>query len=140
MLKKLFTTLLVAGTFALTACQANISSGSSKNKLTSAGYTVEVYSEAEAKVRIANLNYEGVSFTDALYAEKGTGENKDLLIAIYFPSIDAADSFVSKNNHENLGLLNSFGDRNLGENLTKKVGVHNNVAYVGSVTSFAAAF
>ena len=36
--------------------------------------------------------------------------------------------------------MNDYGSSNLGENLTKKVGSHNNVAYVGSETSFDAAF
>ena len=81
-----------------------------------------------------------VTFTDALFAEKGAGENKDLLVAFYFANMDAAESFISKNSHENLTILNHYGEVNLGEKLEKKVGQHNNVAYVGSNTSFAAAF
>ena len=140
-MKKLLATLLIAGSLAITACQPNIyTSSDAKGKLSSKEYTVEVYAEAEAKQRLANLNYEGVTFTDALYAEKGKDDDKDLLIAFFFASVDDATNFTDKNNHENLGMLDDYGAKNLGANLKKKVGTHNNVAYIGSETSFAAAF
>ena len=140
-MKKLLATLLVAGSLAMTACQPNIyTSSDAKGKLSSKEYTVEVYGEEEAKKRISELNYDGVTFTDALYAEKGKDDDKDLLIAFFFTSIDAATNFTDKNNHENLGMLDDYGAKNLGANLKKKVGTHNNVVYIGSETSFAAAF
>ena len=46
------------------------------------------------------------------------------------------DKFVDAN----IGLMNDYGSSNLGENLPKKVGSYNNMAYVGSETSFDAAF
>lgn len=140
-MKKLFAMLFTAGALALTACQPNIySANDTQAKLKDKGYTVEVFSYEEAKVRIKNLNYDIVSFNNAVYAEKGTEENKDLLIAFYFATIDDASKFMDGNNYENMGLLNTFGQNNLGSNLTVKVGTHNNVAYVGSQTSFSAAF
>lgn len=136
-MKRLISTLLMAGAFALCACTpTSYSAEGSKSKLSGNGYTVEVYSYEEAKARISGLNYDIAEFTNALYAEKGADENKDLILAFYFKSIGECDKFVN----ENIGQLNNFADKNLGENLTKKVGSHNNVAYVGSETSFASAF
>ncbi|MBR0193971.1 MAG: hypothetical protein IJQ40_01060, partial [Bacilli bacterium] len=114
----------------------NYSAEGSKSKLSSNGYTVEVYSSEEAKSRIKGLDYSVAEFTNALYAEKGADENKDLFLAFYFKSISDCDKFVDAN----IVLMNDYGSANLGENLTKKVGSHNNVAYVGSETSFDAAF
>jgi len=136
-MKRLISTLLMAGAFALCACApTNYSAEGSKSKLSGKGYTVEVYSFEEAKARISGLNYDVAEFNNALYAEKGADENKDFILAFYFKSIGDCDKFVN----ENIGQLNNFGDRTLGENLTKKVGSHNNVAYVGSETSFSNAF
>ena len=136
-MKRLVSSLLLAGAFALCACApTSYTADGSKSKLTSKGYTVEVYSVEEAKARISGLNYDVAEFTNALYAEKGAEENKDLILAFYFKSIGDCDKFVN----ENIGLLSNYGDKYLGENLTKKVGSHNNVAYVGSETSFTAAF
>lgn len=68
--------------------------------------------------------------------KEGADENKDLFLAFYFKSIGDCDKFVDAN----IILMNDYGDSNLGDNLTKKVGSYNNVAYVGSETSFDAAF
>ena len=136
-MKRLISTLLMAGAFALCACTpTNYSADGSKSKHSGKGYTVEVYSYEEAKARISGLNYDVAQFTNALYAEKGADENKDLFLAFYFKSIGDCDKFVDAN----IAVMNDYGSSNLGENLTKKVGSHNNVAYVGSETSFAAAF
>lgn len=136
-MKRLISSLLLAGAFALCACTPNnYSAEGSKSKLSSKGYTVEVYSNEEAKARIKGLDYSVAEFTNALYAEKGADENKDLFLAFYFKSISDCDKFVDAN----IVLMNDYGSSNLGENLTKKVGSHNNVAYVGSETSFDAAF
>lgn len=139
-MKKILATLLCVGAVVLTACQNSESSSSAKGRLESKGYAVKVYSEAEAKAFIVNLNYTDTTFNDAIYAEKGKDEDKDLLLAFFFKNMETAETFINKNNNENLGLLNDYGTRNLGENLTKKCGIHNNVVYVGSETSFAAAF
>ena len=140
-MKKLIATLLMAGTLALTACQPDkISSADTKSKLSSKNYTVLVSAEAEAKELIKGLNYEGVTFTDAISATKGENDNKDFLIAFYFANSDAAGNFVSKNDHENLAMMNAYAEKELRANLTKKVGTHNNVAYVGSETAASIAF
>lgn len=135
-MKKLFAAFLLAGAVTLAGCKSKVyTSSEAKESLTKGGYTVQVYAEAEAKARIANLNYEGVSFSDALYAEKGADENKDLLIAFYFPTIKAAEDFLGKNDNENMGLLHDYAAKELGANLTVKVGTHNNIAYAGSTVS-----
>ena len=136
-MKKFVSTLFLAGAFALAACApTNYTAEGSKSKLSEKGYSVEVYSFEEAKVRISGLNYDVAQFSDALYAEKGADQDKDLILAFYFSSISDCDKFVE----ENIAQMNNFAENNLGENLTKKVGSHNNVAYVGSETSFTAAF
>ena len=139
-MKKLFAAFLLAGAVTLAGCKSKIyTSSDTKESLTKGGYTVQVYAETEAKNRITNLNYEGVSFKDALFAEKGADENKDLLIAFYFPSVKAAEDFLGKNDNENLGLLHDYGAKELGANLSVKVGTHNNVAFVGYTVSADAA-
>lgn len=139
-MKKLFTTLFVAGALALTACSANIiKSDSSKSKLEGKGYSVEVYAEAEAKARIQNLNYDDVEFVDAVIASKGTGADADVFLGFYFKSVDAASKFIEKDNYHNLALMNSWLENMLGENLETEVGSHNNVAYAASKTSAAIA-
>lgn len=117
-----------------------LSASNSKASLDANGYTTTIYSDTEAKALITGLNFEGFTLTNALFAEKGTGDDKDLLLAFYFSSVELAESFISRNEYENLGPLNTYGDNNLGSKLTKKVGMHNNVAYVGSETSFNCAF
>lgn len=136
-MKKLLTALFIAGAMALTGCKPDIlKSDSAKSKLTSNGYKVEVYAEAEAKVRIQGLDYEGVSFKDALVADKGTGDDKDVLLVFYFAGIKEAESFMSIN----IAKMNGFLEANLGSKLQSRVGTHNNIAYAGSETSFSVAF
>lgn len=91
-------------------------------------------------MRIQELNYEGVSFKDALVAAKGTGDDKDVLLVFYFASIKEAESFMSNNEHENLAKMNGFLEANLDSNLQSRVGTHTNIAYAGSETSFSVAF
>ncbi len=139
-MKKLLATMLISGVLALTACQpATLSAGDSDSKLKSNGYSTQLYTYEEAKVLITGLNYE-VKFSNAISAEKGSGDNKDLFIGFYFSSIGDAEKFYSNNNYENLGILNNYAERNLGANLKKRVGMHNNVVFAGSETSFSAAF
>lgn len=140
-MKKLFTLLLASSAILATSCQAtDYTASEAASKLRGNSYTVEVMSYDQAKQRIIGLNYDIVDFRDAVYAEKGEEENHDLLVAFFFSSIDNAEKFLNENNYENLTLLNRYGERYIGENLVKKVGMHNNVAYVGTETSFAAAF
>ena len=139
-MKKILTTLLLASAFTLSACATMYSSKGSKSNLESKGYTVEVYSYEEAKVRVDGLNYDTATFTDALYAQKGTGDDKDILLAFYFKSMSDAEKFLSDNNNYNSGQFSAFAEKELGTNLKAKVGSHNNVAYVGSETAFNIAF
>ena len=139
-MKKLIGTLLVTGMLALSSCGATmLSSGSAKSGLSGAGYSVEVYGEEEAKVRIQNLKYDGFTFKDALVADKGSDDNKDLLIAFFFNNIDDSSRFMTGDNN-NIVLMNKYIEDNLGSKLKGKIGSYNNVAYCGSETSVTAAF
>ena len=140
-MKKLIMMLFAAGSLALTACGPTLySANGAEAKLKDKGYTVEVFSYEEAKTKIIGLNYTIVDFANAVFAKKGADDDLDLLVAFFFTNVNDAESFTSGNSNENLGIMNSFADTNLGANLTKKVGIINNVAYVGSLTSFSAAF
>ena len=140
-MKKLLMSVMCAAAIAMTACNPDVcTSSSSQKKLKNNGYTVSIYNATEAKDKIKGIVFDGVSLKDALFAEKGKENDYDFLLAFYFPSIDEAEKFTSLNSNVNLGLMNDYADNNLGKNLEKKVGSHNNVAYVGSVTSFANAF
>ena len=84
-MKKLISMLFCVGALALSACSPDMkNSASAKSNLTGASYSVEVYGEAEAKTRIQNLKYDGFTFKDALVADTGSGDDKDLLIAFFF--------------------------------------------------------
>lgn len=140
-MKKLLMSVMCAAAIAMTACNPDVCTASgSQKKLKDNGYTVSIYNATEAKDKIKGIVFDGVSLKDALFAEKGKEDDYDFLLAFYFPSIDEAEKFTSLNSNVNLGLMNDYADNNLGKNLEKKVGSHNNVAYVGSVTSFANAF
>lgn len=140
-MKKLFAMLLTAGALALTACNPTIYSASdTEGKLKGKGYTVEVLSYEVAKVRIQNLNYDTAAFNNAVYATKGADADKDLLLAFYFSSVDDASKFMNDHEYDNTALLNRYGENNIGSNLTLRFGTHNNVAFVGTETSFTAAF
>lgn len=139
-MKKLLLTTLLTGSLLLTACQADtMKSANAKSNLEGKGYTVEVYSYEEAKVRIQGLEYKGFEFTDAIYASKGKDDNADFLMAFFFKNVKDAESFVTGEN-DNLTKMNHYIEVNLGKNLTAKLGMHNNVAYCGSEASFSAAF
>ena len=139
-MKKLISMLFCVGALALSACSPDMkNSASAKSNLTGASYSVEVYGEAEAKTRIQNLKYDGFTFKDALVADKGSGDDKDLLIAFFFNNIDDASNFMTGDNN-NIVLMNKYCEDNLGKNLQTRVGTYNNVAYCGSETSFQAAF
>ena len=140
-MKRFLTTLLLASAFTLSACGATMySSKGSQSKLESKGYSVEVYPYEEAKVRVDGLNYDTVTFTDALIATKDSGDDKDILLAFYFKSVSDAEKFLSDNNNYNIGQFGAFANKELGKNLKAKMGSHNNVAYIGSETSFKIAF
>ena len=136
-MKKLFASLLFASSLCLTACGASESSGSAKSKLNSSGYSTTVYTAEQAKERYKGLTFEGFELVDAIYGTKGEGDNFDFLLAFFFGSIDQASNFVTTG--DNIRMFDSAKEQ-LGKNLVGKYGSHNNVAYVGSETSFSVAF
>ena len=140
-MKKLFTTLLFAASLALSACGSKIYKGEeSKASLEKKEYTVVLLSEAEAKLLISGINFDDVTLKSVVRADKGKDEDKDFFLGFYFDSIEEAEKFNSKNDNQNLALMSKYAEIELGSNLKSKVGSHNNVAYVGSETSFKAAF
>lgn len=141
MMKKLLFSLLFAGSIALTACQATIyTADKTKAKLQKKDYTVEVYTKDEAKNRYTAFTLADYDLTGALLAKKGQGDDADLLFALYFSSIDEASKFSNANGGANIATLGTFGEALIGKNQTSRVGTHNNVAYVGTETTFNIAF
>ena len=139
MMKKLLFSLLFAGSIALTACQATIyTADKTKAKLQKKDYTVEVYTKDEAKTHYAALPIDKYDVTGTLFAKKGQGDDQDLLFAIFFSSIDEASKFSEGG--QNITTLGQFGEALIGKNLTSRLGTHNNVAYVGTETTFNIAF
>ncbi len=136
-MKKLFASLLFASSLCLTACGASESSGSVKSKLAGSGYSTTVYTAEQAKERYKGFTFEGFELVDAVYGTKGEGDNLDFLLAFFFGNADQASSFVTTG--DNIRLFDSAKEE-LGKNLVGKYGSHNNVAYVGSQTSFSVAF
>ena len=140
-MKKFLFALAIAGAMALTACQpTTFSAANSKSKLEGNGYTVTMYTDAEAKQAFSALSFGDYTISNAIYAKKGADANFDFILAFYFSSVSDAECFTSLDSNKNLGIFNSLADRELGSNLTKEFGITNNVAYVGSETSFSAAF
>lgn len=137
-MKKLLLGLLFAGSMALTACQSTVyKAADSATKLEDKGYKVETYTQEESKALITGLNYEGASFTAAVYATKGSEKDKDLFLGFFFKTNKEAEDFMAKDDNGNLAIMHKYGEENVGENLTMRIGTHNNIAYVGSETSFA---
>lgn len=97
---------------------------------------VLILSEAEAKALVVGINFNDVTLKSVVRADKGQDDDKDFFLGFYFDSIEEAEKFNSKNNNENLGLMAAYGEATLGKDLKPKQGSHNNVAYVGSETSF----
>lgn len=129
-MKKLFLPLLMAATLGLTGCglEGSMSSGSMKNNLSSAGYTkVEVMSRVEATARVEGITW-NVNITDALYC----AENNEVILAFFCSNIADAEKFLN----ENIAVMAKFAER-VSEN--PKTGMHNNVAYAGSVNIVKAA-
>ena len=140
-MKKVLTMLFAVGALSLSACQMDMHSADKTGaKMKEKGYDTQIYTYEEAKVAIQGLNYDAGKFNGAISSYKGSGDDKDILIAFFFDSADAAEKFMSYNENENLAISNRYIAANLGENLTAKIGIHNNVAYAGSETSFTVAF
>ena len=127
-MKRLLVSLALGAALCLSGCSQGVSSGETKSKMESNGYSVEVYTKEEAKVRIVGVNY-NVEIVDALYAEKNS---KDVLVAFYCSSIDDATSFLQ----ENVQAMYNFA---ASKDQDARTGSHNNVAYAGSATAVVAA-
>ena len=140
-MRKLFSAIALAGVALLTSCSfgaKEYKAADAEATLKKNNYNVSVYSETEAKTLITGVNFDGVTLVNALHATKGEGDDKDLMLAFYFKTMEDAEKFNSKNDNENLILLSRYKDSNVGENLKDKgkVGSHNNVAYVGTSITF----
>ena len=140
-MKKLFASLMILGSLALSACAATIYKTEPTSKtLKDKGYTVVSMTAEQAKVLVGGIDIGDLKLEGALNANKGTGKDRDFLFAFFFNTVEDASNFMSKDDNANLAAMNNYGQVVLGENLQLKLGTHNNVAYVGSETSFAAAF
>lgn len=127
-MKKLLAIIVLAFTFLLASCNASFSSGEAKSNLERSGYTVDLMSETEAKVRVTGVEY-NVTPTNVIYAAKG----KDVVIIFFLSSIDDADKFVK----DNIGVLVGFAEKYTEDN--PKAGYHNNAAYAGTLAACKAA-
>ena len=131
--------VFIVNTLTLTSCSSILSSSSVAKKLEDGKYDCTILNHDETKERIAFLNWDDVSFIDGLISSKGVGDDRDLLLAIFFSDFESAEKFITKNDGENLSFLEMYL-KLLGSKLQKKVGSHNNVVYAGSETSFDIAF
>ena len=139
-MKKLLATMLLAGVLSVAACGATMySAGGSKTKLESNGYSVSLYGYEDGKKAIEGPNYDTVAFDNAIVATKGSGDSKDVFLAFYFSSVEAASTFMSAHENDNTALLYRFAELNLGSNFQPKMGTHNNVAWAGSQNAFNSA-
>lgn len=140
-MKKLLLTTLLTGSLLLTACQADtMKAADAKKNLEGKSYNVSLYDKEETKARIKGIEYDdNLSFTECVYASKGKDDDQDLLLAFFFKNVKDAEAFVT-GEHGNIAAMNTYIEINLGKNLKPRIGSHNNVAYCGSETSFAAAF
>ena len=139
-MKKLFTTLLFTAAMTLGACSSKVYTGEeSKKKLDKQEYKTVLMTESEAKLLVLGINFEDVNLKSAVHATKGEGDDHDLFLGFYFATNEEAEKFATKNDNENLNLMHTYGELQLGKNLELKIGYHNNVSYVGSETSFKVA-
>ena len=137
-MKKLLATMLLAGVLSVAACGATMySAGGSKSKLEGNGFNVSLYGYEDGKRAVEGPDYDKTpAFDNVIVATKGSGDAKDVLVAYYFSSIDAANAFLN----ENVKLLYDFVEANLGKNFEPKTGAHNNVTWAGSQNAFNSAF
>ena len=136
-MKRLFVSLLLASSLCLVGCSSTETSGSVKGKLDGSSYSTTVYTAEQAKARYEGLTFAGFDLVDAVYGTKGEGDNFDFLLAFFFGNDDQASTFVTTG--DNIRVFDNAKAR-VGKNLVGKYGSHNNVAYVGSETSFSVAF
>lgn len=141
MKKSLFPLLMAASLMATGCAEASASARNSKSKLQNNGYEVSLFeSDAEVKAHAVGFNYEGFTVNNGVFATKGSDDNADFFLGLYFADIATASNFIERNNNENFILLNQYANQKVGSNLKAKVGVYNNVCYACSETSYAVAF
>ena len=143
-MKRFVCTLLMMASMAITGCSFNLNQDKANAKdseklLVNAGFQVEILSEAETKARVQGLDFGSLKVENGLYATKKENDKiTDFLLAFYFTKGADADAFTNLNNGENLGLLDKYAESILGAE-NKMVGLHNNVVYAGSSTSYVVA-
>ena len=79
-MKKLFASLMILGSLALSACAATIYKTEPTSKtLKEKGYTVLSMTAEQAKVIVGGINIGDLKLEGALSANKGTGKDLDIL-------------------------------------------------------------
>ena len=143
-MRKLLSAAFLAGALFLTSCfGATVYTGKdTQDRLKKADYTATLYSVEDAKDRFGALKLDNMNVKDVVYGEKGKDDDKDIMLAFFFDKMEDAEKFTSDNDHENLVILQRFGEMTIGKNYKEKAksGTHNNVAYVGTETSFEVCF
>ena len=136
-MKKILTSLLLAGSLCLTGCSASESSSTAKDRLVGSGYSATIYSAADSKTRYSDyFSFANTNLVDSIVALKGENENRDYFLAFYFSSIDEASSFLDTNY---VALLRA-AENNIGKNLKATAGAKNNAVYSASTVSFSVVF
>ena len=130
-MKKVFSTLLLATTLCLSACQASYSYDSIKNKLDDSFSVSHVTLDS---IKTVFTIPEGVTLSDALYGSNDT--TKEKIQAIFFASTDDCSKFIDyKEGEYQTNLIKLI---NIKEGFEKDggeavFGSRNNVAYVASI-------
>ena len=140
-MKKLLSALLFIGAMSLTSCASDsFTASKAEEKLNNKGYTVTVYTGDNVKNNIQGFDYEGQNVLEAVFANKGDGDDKDVFLAFYFKNNNEASAFLKNDGNSNLTMMNKMSESLVGANLQAKIGTYNNVAYVASETSYAIVF
>ena len=127
-MKRIITALLCAASLGLSGCEASLSSSAVKGSLEGKGYSVSVYTKAEAEAAIKGIEYV-VNITDALVAAK---DQTDAFIGFFCANISEAEKFMNTN----IAAMVHWAEDRVQD---PKVGFHNNVAYAGSYDAVATA-
>ena len=132
-MKKLLTTLVFASTLCLTSCFASSLSYDSVKGSLGEDYNVS-HVTIESVEKVFTIP-EGVTVKDALFAKNSN--TKDKIQVIFFASIDDATKFFDYKDTDgynaNLIALSRLKDSWYEEDgLECKLGMHNNVSYVGT--------
>ena len=114
-MKKLFATFLLAATLSLSACSTVYNASSCKSNLENKGYQVTLNNVEETMTKYETFDFKDLKLTGSLFASKGTGDDKDGMLAIFFESMEDADAFIHK--EDTLTILNQVVNQIVGENL-----------------------